>query len=466
MEAGALISELKRRRVIRALIGYGIAAFAHEKGRAMRNAICLVAVAFILGTSSAFSQPLPSVAPEKVGLSPERLGRIGKALNAEIEKGNIPGAVVLIARRGKVAYFDSFGFQDKGAGKRMTKDALFRVYSMTKPWVSVAAMQLVEEGRLVLTEPVSKFLPGFKGLQVSVPRADPISGKLTYVMVPAEREPTIQDLLRHTSGLGYDFVTGNQPVKEALVKAGLSALDPTFRDVSAADQVERLAKAPLAYQPGTTWEYSLATDVLGRVVEAVSGARLSQVVDERVLKPLGMRDSGFMVPKDKLARLAEPLPVDPATGQPSHAYDMSKVPVADSGGSGGVSSTSDYLRFAQMMLNGGQLDGTRILSRTTVALMTSDHLGQRIPAAVTPGELLMGVPGYTFGLGFMVRQGPGIAGVPGSTGEFMWAGALGTFFWVDPKEELVAVYMTQAGGPSRQFYRRLIKDLVYQAIAD
>jgi len=407
------------------------------------------------------------VAPEKVGLSPARLGRIGKVLTAEIEKGNIPGAVVLIARRGKIAYFDSFGFQDKGAGKRMTKDALFRMYSMTKPWVSVVAMQLVEEGRIQLTDPVSKFLPGFKGLQVSVPRADPISGKLTYVLVPAEREPTIQDLLRHTSGLAYDTVTSNLPAKEALVKFGLTAgLDSALRDVAASDQVERLAKAPLAYQPGTAWEYSLATDVLGRVVEAVAGARLSQILQERLFKPLDMKDSGFTVPSEKLARLAQPLPVDPATSQPNRAYDMSKVPAADSGGSGGVSSAADYLRFAQMMLNGGQLDGTRMLSRTTVALMTSDHLGTKIQAAVTPGEFFLGVPGYSFGLGFMVRQGPGVAGVPGSAGEFMWGGALGTFFWVDPKEELVAVYMTQAGGPTRQFYRRLIKDLVYQAIAD
>jgi CubicO group peptidase (beta-lactamase class C family) len=223
---------------------------------------------------------------------------------------------------------------------------------------------------------------------------------------------------------------------------------------------------PLAYQPGTVWEYSLATDVLGRVVEAVAGARLSQVMDERILKPLSMRDSRFMVPAEKLTRLAEPFAVDPATGQPIRVYDMSKVPVADSGGSGGVSSTADYLRFAQMLLNGGQLEGAQILSRTTVALMTSDHLGQRIRASVTPGEQLMGVPGYTFGLGFMVREGPGVAGVPGSTGEFMWGGALGTFFFVDPKEELAVVYMTQAGGSTRAAYRRLIKQLVYQAIAD
>ncbi len=420
----------------------------------MRGPLRVLVLAATIASWAAPAGQLPSVAPEKVGLSRERLGRIGRALTAEIEKGNIPGAVVLVARRGQVAYFESFGFQDKAAGKRMSKDAIFRVYSMTKPWVSVAAMQLVEEGRIQLTDPVSKFLPAFKGLQVSVPRVDPVSGRLSYSMVPADREPTIQDLLRHTSGLGYDFVTSNAPVKEGLVKAGLSALNPAFRDVKPADQVELLAKVPLAYQPGTAWEYSLATDVLGRVVEAVAGARLSQVLEDRVFQPLQMRDSGFMVPKDKLGRLAQPLPKDPATGEPSRAFDMSVTPAAD------------YLRFAQMLLNGVQLDGARILSRSTVALMTSDHLGPKIQAAVTPGELLMGVPGYTFGLGFMVRKEPGVAGVPGSAGEFLWAGALGTFLWVDPKEELVAIYMSQAGGPTRAWYRRLIKQVVVQSIAD
>ena len=433
----------------------------------LRRIVLAVVLTFSLGGSEVRAQPIPTVAPEKVGLSSERLARIGKALNREIEKGSIPGAVVLVARKGKIAYFESFGFLDKATGKRMPKDALFRAYSMTKPWVSVVAMTLVEEGRLQLTEPVSKYLPTFKGLQVSVRKTDPATGAVTYEMVPAAKEPTIQDLLRHSSGIGYDFVTTNAPVKEGLVKAGLSALDPGFRDVSAEDQVERLAKVPLAYQPGTGWEYSLATDVLGRVIEAITGQRLSEVVEERLLKPLQMRDSGFWVPKDKLSRIAEPFAIDPATGQASRTFEMSQPPRTDSGGAGGVTTATDYLRFAQMMANGGKLDAARIISRSTVALMTSDHLGTKIqPTNLAPGELLMGVPGYTFGLGFMVRQGPGIAGVPGSAGEFMWAGALGTFFWVDPKEDLVAVYMSQAGGPTRGAYRRLVKQLVSQAIVD
>lgn len=431
--------------------------------------IAAVALAVALSSpavsQAAGSQAVATVAPEKVGLSSERLARVGTALRAEIEKGKLPGAVVLVARKGKIAYFEAFGLLDKEGGRPMTRDAIFRAYSMTKPWVSAVTMMLVEEGRIQLADPVSRYLPSMKGLQVATARRES-SGDVTYAMVPAEREATIQDLLRHTAGVAYDFVTKNGAVKEAYEKADLKALDPVFLTLTPAEQVERFSKAPLAYQPGTTWEYSFATDLLGRVVEAVTGARLSQVVEERLLRPLAMVDSGFVVPKAKVGRIAQPLPVDPATGAKNVVFDVTVEPKNDSGGAGGVTTTMDYYRFAQMMANGGQLGGRRLLSRTTVALMTSDHLGTRIQAPVTPGELLMGVPGYTFGLGFMVRQGPGVAGVPGSAGEFMWAGAAGTFFWVDPKEELVAVFMTQAPGPSRGPYRRFVKALVQQAIAD
>jgi CubicO group peptidase (beta-lactamase class C family) len=202
------------------------------------------------------------------------------------------------------------------------------------------------------------------------------------------------------------------------------------------------------------------------VVEAASGERLADFLDKRLFKPLKMGDTGFWVPQDKIGRLAKALPTDINSGKPNNLVDVSAAPANDSGGAGGVSTAADYLRFTQMLLNGGQLDGARVLSRSTVALMTSDHLGTRIAAPVTPGELLLGVPGYTFGLGFAVRQGPGVAGVPGSAGEFMWAGYAGTYFWVDPKEEIVAVYMTQAPSPIRAYYRKLFKQLVYGAIID
>jgi CubicO group peptidase (beta-lactamase class C family) len=412
---------------------------------------------------------LPQMAPEQVGMSKAKLDRIHDALQQNVKDNKLPGTVVLVARKGKLVYADTTGFQDKDEGKPMALDSLFRIYSMTKPLVSVGAMMLIEDGTIQLTDPVSKFFPAFKGQQVSVAKADAELARTTYTLAAADREMTVQDLLRHTSGLAYGEITSNAPVKDAYAKAGLylpGVRDYDARDLTPAEEVERLAKAPLAHQPGTVWEYSLAVDLLGRVVEAASGKRLADYLDERIFKPLRMRDTAFWVPSGKLARLAQPLATDFATGAPVKVIDVSKEPKNDSGGAGGVSTAADYLRFTQMLLNGGELEGARILSRTTIALMTSDHLGARIAAPFSPGELLLGTPGYTFGLGFMVRPSGGIAGVPGSAGEFMWAGYAGTYFWVDPKEELTAVYMSQAPSPIRPYYRKLVKQLVYGAITD
>jgi CubicO group peptidase (beta-lactamase class C family) len=424
----------------------------------------------VVTTSPAWSQVnlgLEPAAPEQVGVSKEKLGRIHDVLQENIGEGKLAGTVVLVARKGKLIYADAAGFQDKDEGKPMALDSIFRIYSMTKPLVSVAAMMLVEDGKIELTDPVSKFFPAFKGQQVSAARPDGEFARMTYTTVPADREITVQDLLRHTAGLAYGEITLNAPVKDAYTKAGLyqpGVRDYDVRDLSPAEEVERLAKAPLAHQPGTVWDYSLAVDLLGRVVEAASGKRLADFLAQRLFEPLKMQDTGFWVPGAKMGRVAQPLAVDFASGQPIKLLDVSKEPKNDSGGAGGVSTATDYLRFAQMLLNGGQLDGVRVLSRPTVALMTSDHLGTRIAAPVTPGELLLGTPGYTFGLGFAVRQGAGVAAVPGSPGEFMWAGYAGTYFWVDPKEELVAVYMSQAPSTVRAYYRRLVKQLVYAAI--
>ena len=414
------------------------------------------------------SAPLAPAPAEQVGMSKQKLERITTAFKQEVEQDKLPGVVIMLARKGKLVYSNAIGFADKSAGKPMRSDALFRIYSMTKPLVAVGAMMLVEEGRIQLTDPVSKFLPAFKGQQVSVARADGEFAKLTYVTVPADREATIQDLFRHTAGLAYGEITINAPAKEAYTKAGLynTARDYDARALTPAEFVERIGKAPLVHQPGSVWEYSLALDVLGRVIEAASGKRLGAYLDERLFKPLGMADTGFWVPSDQMGRLAQALPVDPASGQPNKLIDVSSPPGNDSGGAGAVSTATDYLRFAQMLANGGQLDGVRVLSRTSVQLMTSDHLGARISAPLSPGELLLGTPGYTMGLMFAVRQGNGIAGVPGSAGEFMWAGYAGTYFWVDPKEELAVVYMTQAPSPIRAYYRRLLKQLVAQAIED
>ena len=413
-------------------------------------------------------QPLVTATPEQVGMSAERLGRITTMLKKEIADGKLPGAVVMVARKGRIIYSDAIGFQDKGANTPMKLDSIFRIYSMTKPLASVAAMTLVEDGVIQLTDPISKFLPAFKDMQVSVatPGAD---GKPTYTNVPAGRPIIVQDLLRHSAGLAYAEITKNEPVKAAYVEAkfsqpGIHEYDS--RGMAPAEQVARIAKAPLIHQPGTTWEYSMAVDILGRVAEAASGKRLAVLLDERVFTPLKMPDSSFWLPASKMPRLAQPLPVDPASGQKNSVLDVSAEPMNDSGGAGALSTATDYLRFGQMLLNGGELDGARVISRSTIKLMTSDHLGTRIAAPFQPGELLLGTPGYTFGLGFAVRQGDGVAGVSGSAGEFMWAGYAGTYFWVDPKEEIVGVYMTQAPSPIRAYYRKMFKSLVYQALVD
>jgi CubicO group peptidase (beta-lactamase class C family) len=433
----------------------------------MLAAIAVTATA-VLPVSARELQALATATPEQVGMSGERLGRITATLKKEIADGRLPGAVVMVARKGKIVYSDAIGFQDKGAQTPMKVDTIFRIYSMTKPIASVAAMMLVEDGVIQLTDPVAKFLPAFKDMQVSVGSTG-ADGKTTYTNVPATRPITVQDLLRHSAGLTYAEITKNEPVKSAYVDAkfsqpGVHEFDS--RDMTPAEQVARMAKIPLTQQPGTMWEYSMSVDILGRVVEAASGKRLAVFLDERLFKPLKMVDSGFWVPASKIPRVAQPLPVDPPSGLKTSVLDVSAEPKNDSGGAGAVSTATDYLRFGQMLLNGGELDGVRVMSRSTIKLMTSDHLGTRVAAPLQPGELLLGTPGYTFGLGFAVRQGDGVAGVPGSAGEFTWAGYAGTFFWVDPREEIVGVYMTQAPSPIRAYYRKMFKALVYQALVD
>lgn len=418
-------------------------------------------------TAVGAAQPLPAAKPEDVGMSSQRLAKIADMFNQEIKDAKIPGAVIMIARRGKLAYSEALGAQDKSAERPMAKESIFRIYSMTKPLASVGAMMLVEDGRVQLTDPVSKFLPEFKSVQVSVARNDGL-GQPSYALAAAERPPTIQDLLRHTAGLAYGEITTNALVKGAYGKGRLLKPDFDYNtvDLTPEEFTRAIASAPLAHQPGTTWEYSLSVDVLGRVVEKVSGKSLGAFLEERLFKPLKMNDTAFSVPGEKTARLAQPFATDPATGNPNKLIDVSQAPKNDSGGAGAVSTAGDYLRFGQAMLNGGELDGARILSRTTVALMTSDHLPPKIRQTVEPGEQLLGVQGYTFGLGFAVRKEQGLAGVHGSPGEYTWAGYSGTYFWMDPKEQLVGILMTQAPGPSRAHYRRMLRALVYQAIVD
>jgi CubicO group peptidase (beta-lactamase class C family) len=409
--------------------------------------------------SKASGPAIATGAAERVGMSTARLGRLTAAFNKEIAQKRLPGAVMMVARKGRVVYATALGLRDPKGEEPMRTDSLFRIYSMTKPMVSVATMILVEDGVLSLTDPVSKWLPAFKDVKVWTANGE----------VAAERAMTVQDLLRHTAGLPYGELTQNGAVKDALTKAGLfkpGVIEFDVRDMTGAEQVERLSKIPLLYQPGTVWEYSLATDLLGRVVEAASGKRLGEFMSERIFKPLKMQDTGFWVSEADKARLAEPLEKDAISGTPIKLIDVSRQPGNDSGGAGGVSTAGDYLRFAQMLANGGTLDEQRILSRTTLKLMTSDHLGSRLPLAATPGGNVLGASTYTFGLGFAVRPSDGIAPFPGSAGDFNWGGYAGTFFWVDPKEQLVATLMVQSAGALRLYHRLLFRQLVYQAIVD
>ena len=416
-------------------------------------------------SSIVLAQGLQTAKPESVGMSSERLGRIKTVLQREVDAERMPGAVIMIARKGKLVYSEAIGFQDKAAGKPMPKDAIFRIYSMTKPLASVAAMMLVEEGRIQLTDPVSKYLPAFATMEVL---AKDKEGKT--IREPARRQITIQDLLRHTAGLAYGEFSAVPELKAAYAEAKLfqpGGIVAESRLITPDQFTSGIAKAPLVHQPGTNWEYSMSVDVLGRVVEAVSGQRLSAFLDERLFRPLKMVDTSFVVPAAKYSRIAEPLAKNPLTGAANDVMlDVKLDPLNDSGGGGAASTAADYLRFCQMMLDGGKLDGKRYLSPTTVKLMASDHLGTRTATPLSPGALLMGVEGYTFGLGFMVRTGAGLAAVPGSEGEYMWAGAGGTFFWIDPKEQLSVVYMAQTPGAIRPMYRRLVKQLVGQAIGD
>jgi CubicO group peptidase (beta-lactamase class C family) len=429
-----------------------------------RNVICMSAVATCIAFS-ALAQGLPRASqPEGVGFSSERLKRLTSTFQADVDRGEIPGAVVLIARNGKVAYFKAFGFQDREKQVPMKTDAIFRLASMTKPFTSVAAMMLVEEGKLQLLDPVSVYLPEFKNLQVGVEKINTATGNPELSLEPARREMTVQDLLRHTSGLTYG-IFGKSLVKQAYNDAKL--FDP---GQTLAELVSKLSKLPLASQPGTTWDYSMSTDVLGRIVEVVSGVSLDQFIADRIAKPIGLSDAAFYVGEAKAARVAQPQ-VDAATGKRPPMPDVTKRPNWMSGGGGMVSTASDYVRFAQMMLNGGVLDGVHLLSSRTVGFMTSDHLPPGI--AFSPvtllgfhAQALAPTPedGQGFGLGFAVRNQAGRNPLPGSPGEFYWTGLYGTAFWVDPKEKLIAVLMMQIPPAQAAHYRSLLRNLVYQAL--
>jgi CubicO group peptidase (beta-lactamase class C family) len=376
------------------------------------------------------------------------MGRIAPAMQEQVAKNMFPGAVTLIARGGKVVHFEAHGFQDAAKSKPIAKDSLFRLASMTKPIVTVAAMMLVEQGKLKLNDPVASWLPELKDLKVETASGD----------VALARPIWVQDLMRHTAGFVYGGGTKSARIKEAYEKGNIEARET---DITGDEMLKNLGQIPLAHQPGTVWEYSIATDVLGLLIERVAKKPLDALLKELLLDPLGMKDTAFWVSPDKAGRLAESLDADPLKATMLKSYRDSSNPAGKSyfkGGAGLIGTAQDYLKFCQMMVNGGEYQGKRYLSRKTVEFMLSNHTvgiaGSPFP---TTG------PGYAMGLGFGVRLDEGMGWTPGSKGDAMWAGAWGTSFWIDPKEKLVGILMAQ--GPSfRGQTRMLYKDLVYGAL--
>jgi len=385
--------------------------------------------------------------PRDAGLNPDRLARLASTLQAQIDQRRLPGAVAMIGRRGRVAWTHVAGELVPGSGVPMREDALFRIFSMTKPLVSVAIMMLVEDFRIRLADPIERYVPEFARATVLVEDGGGLREEAL------QRPITVQDLLRHTSGLTYDFV-GTREIHRRYAQAKLH--EPTQDN---AEQARRLAALPLAHQPGSRWEYSRSTDLLGRLVEIVSGQRLGEFLQTAILGPLGMRDTGFSVPGDQAHRIAEPYGVDPDSGGAVKLFDPRRVPNFESGGGGLMSTMADYTRFLRMLAGGGRLDEARLLSRDTLAFMTADHLGD------IPHDAPQLPPGHGFGLGFAVRTYPGLAPLPGAVGSFFWGGIAGTTFWVDPARELFACMMVQAP-MQRDELRMLFRTMVYAALDD
>ena len=405
----------------------------------IRSLLTVALLAF--GAAPLASQPLPVAAPEDVGMSSERLEVSGRVRRAEVEDGLIPGAVVAIARRGRVIFHEAYGYLDKPAGIPMPRDAIFPIASITKPVVTVGGLILQEEGRLSVYDPVATYLPELGARVVTVGEPDGSAGARTE---PARRQPTVQDLLRHTSG----FIAPVSP-----------------GPMTAQEFVDSLARTQLVRQPGTVWEYGVGFDLMGIIIERVSQQSLGAFLEERIFAPLGMHDTGFTLPSSKSGRFAKPLPLHPRTGQPQSVRDLQEPLALQCGGGCLASTAADYLRFAQMLLDGGSFGGTRILGPKTVEYMTSDHL---LPGTDIT-RLMSGWPnevGYGFGLSVAVRRENGVSPMMGTAGDYNWGGATGTYFWVDPQEELAVVFMGLASGGLRLRYRHLMPTLVLQAITD
>ncbi len=384
------------------------------------------------------------------GMSQERLARIAPAMKQQMDKAMFPGVVTLVARNGKVVHYEAHGYLDTAKTKPMTKDALFRQASMTKPIVTTAAMMLVEQGKMKLNDPIVNWLPELKDLKVETSAGD----------VALNRPIWVQDVMRHTAGFVYAGSTKSARIKKLYDEMNIESREV---DITSEQMLKNLGQIPLAHQPGTFWEYSIAVDVLGLLLERVEKKPLDAIVKELLLDPLGMKDTTWWVAPQQWDRMAETLDSDGQKASMLLSYRQSYNPLGKSyfkGGAGLVSTASDYLRFTQMMVNGGELDGKRYVSRKTAEFMMSQH-------TVGMGGTTIGTtgPGYGFGLGFAVRQDDGMGWAQGSKGDAMWAGAWGTSFWIDPKEKLVGIFMAQ--GPSNRIHTRMLyKNLVYGAMVN
>lgn len=420
-------------------------------------AAMLISCAASFPLAAQADDPLPRAKPEAVGMSSERLASIRQRIDAEIARDQLPGGVLAIVRRGKLVHFEAYGFLDKAAGVPMRTDAIFNIASMTKPMAAVAALQLYEQGRLLIDDPVSKYFPKFANQQVAI-----LDDKKENIVtrVKPNRAITIQDLFRHTSGLVYGG-RGTTPVHKMFP----SGSTPAAGSMTGAEFIDSLSTTPLLYQPGAVWDYGFGLDVLGLIVEQLSEQSLGRYLQEHVWKPLGMVDTHFVVPADKVGRYAKALPIDPVTGKPQSLRQLTSPTKFECGGGCTASTASDYLRFALMLANKGTYANQRVLGRKTVEYMTSNHLA---PGVVN----MIGVTGdptradYGFGLGVAVRTTPGISRTMTSVGEFSWPGASGTNWWVDPREDLTVVWMAHSPGAIRWHFRQVVNALVYSALVD
>ncbi len=396
------------------------------------------------------ADPLPRAKPEDVGISSERLNRISTELQADVAAGRIPGAVIAVARHGKLVMLEAFGWRDKAAGLPMTTDTIFNLNSMTKPMTTAGALMLVEQGKIQIGDPLSDYFPRFANMQVAVTDSN---GDPTAKTETAKRKITIQDLMRHTSGLVYGR-GGTLPEGSPIAA----------RDYDGSAFMDKLASLPLLHEPATVWDYGFGLDALGLTIEKVTGKTLAQYLQANLFDPLGMSDTGFTVPPDKVVRYARPLPSDPDTGKQQIRFpELARPGKFDCGGGCAASTASDYLRFATMLMNRGRFGKAKLLGPKTVDYMVSDQIGTNIMNLVGNADPTRA--DYGFGLGVAVRTTPGIVRAMGTVGQYGWPGASGTDFWVDPKEELVVVYLAAALGP-RLHYRQKINALVYQALAN